>query len=128
MSELVFEGTLIEGFIEQSGISKAGKNWNTLDFGLNSGGEYAKEAYFNLFGEKSEIIKQFSVGDKLSVKFNLESRRVGDRVYTKATAWKIDLVEAAPKVSSGLSGGLPPSEMAATNFSPEPPEGNDLPF
>jgi len=134
MSELIFEGTLVEILPEQSGVSKAGKEWRTVDFIVESGGQYPKQAGFNLFGDKIDLISKYNVGDTLSVKFNLESRVVNGKVYTKASAWKIDSVgstqnsndsENEPIYQSGLS--IKEQIMEQKAQEPEP-EGDDLPF
>lgn len=121
---LSVKGKIIHILDPQSGTSQAGKDWKKQEFVIETEEQFPRKVCFTLFGEKSELINQFSIGDDVEVAFNLESREYNGRWFHNINAWKID------KLSNNTDqGGIPP-EFDAANIPPEPAEGEagDLPF
>ena len=82
-------------------------------------GNYEKNAAFDLWNDKCDLLKSFALGDDLDVSFNIDSRssnRDGQtRVFTNLRAWRITS-EATPEEK--------------TQQAPPPPQkkNDDLPF
>jgi hypothetical protein len=93
----------------ESGVSKAGKDWQKQSIVINNGSEYNPLVCIGFFGDdKLEMLKAFKEGDNIEVSINLSSREFKDKWYTQVDGWKIEKVEA--KVDSA------------------PAENDDLPF
>ena len=81
-------------------------------------GNYEKNAAFDLWNDKIDSLKSFSLGDDMEVSFNIDSRssnRDGQtRVFTNLRAWRITS-EATPeeKISKEIA---------------KPKKSDDLPF
>ena len=81
-------------------------------------GNYQKNAAFELWNDKIDLLKSFSIGDEMDVSFNIDSRssnRDGQtRVFTNLRAWRITS-EATPeeKISKEIA---------------KPKKSDDLPF
>lgn len=56
-------------------------------------GNYQKNAAFELWNDKIDLLKSFSIGDEMDVSFNIDSRssnRDGQtRVFTNLRAWRV---------------------------------------
>ena len=75
----------------EEGTSKAGKEWKSQSFILNTGDQYNPDICFKLFGEeKIQIINHLNEGDEVNVLFNLSSREWNGKWFTSADAWKIE--------------------------------------
>ena len=90
----------VKGKIQQKleiekGTSKAGKEWQSQSFVLNTGAQYNPEICFKLFGEdKMQLIMNVNEGDQVEVYFNLSSREWNGKWFTSADAWKIEKIQA----------------------------------
>jgi hypothetical protein len=134
MEQMVFRGRLVEIFPVKSGTSKAGKDWKSVDFMLESEGQYPKQAAFNLYGDKIDYITKYSIGTLLDVKFSLESKLYNGNVFTKASAYAVSPVQS--ETQTYASGTVDPKEVSIKDQimeqkANEPDladEGNDLPF
>jgi hypothetical protein len=134
--ELKIKGTIVAIKPIQSGVSKAGKEWQKRDFAIETEGQYPKLIAFTLFGEKTSYMDKFSTGAVVEVKFNLESREFGDKYFTNVNAYSVtgetqqnQTDEKLPTYESPMKGtGLPPTEMAFSNPKYEPEPEEDLPF
>ncbi len=80
-------------------------------------GNYEKNAAFDLWNDKIDLLKSFSIGDDLDVSFNIDSRssnRDGQtRVFTNLRAWRI----------TGPIDGQPKEQ-----YKKESVKSDDLPF
>ncbi len=115
---LEISGKLIKKLPEQTGEGKFGK-WIKQDFIIETTDQYPKKVCFSTWGDKTDILKKFSEGDKITVSFNPESREYNERWYTDLRAWKI----------IGETDNIP--EDIPPPFSEEdipPPEEEDIPF
>ena len=74
-------GKLIKKFGIESGISKAGKEWNKQSILLEQNTEYNKEIVISAFGDKIQSIKNLEEGDSLKVLCNIYSREYNGRYF-----------------------------------------------
>jgi hypothetical protein len=109
----------VKGKVEQilkaeSGVSRAGKEWNKQDFVIETDEQYPKKVCFTLFGDKTSLIEGLTPGTEVEVSFNLESREYNGKYFHNINAWKIDKVSAenlpTPPPEFGMNDVPPPSE------------------
>lgn len=99
-----------------------GKNgqWRSQDYVLETAEQYPKKVCFNLYGDK---IAQYpiSMGDEVTVSFDIDSREYNNRWYTSVKAWKVAVVaSAAPFVSA--------AQPHPADVAPPTTGDSDLPF
>ena len=118
------KGTLLQILNQESGVSKAGKEWKKQDFVIETNEQFPKKVCFTLFGDKISLINGITEGSEIEVFFSLESRDFNGKWYHNINAWK---VEAAGAASSPSKPYLP--EFSSSDAPPEADDsGNDLPF
>ena len=74
-------GKLIKKFDIESGISKAGKEWNKQSILIEQNSEFNKEVVISAFGDKIQSIKNLEEGDSLKVLCNIYSREYNGRYF-----------------------------------------------
>lgn len=118
----------IKGKIEkildaESGVSRAGNQWNKQEFVIETTEQFPKKVCFTLFGDKTSMVENIAVGEEVEVSFNLESREFNGKWFHNINAWKIDRTSEAPVAD------LPP-EYSVDDIPPELADDvtNDLPF
>ena len=119
---LVVTGVLEKVLPIQSGTSKAGKEWQKLDFVIETLGEYPKKIAFTLFGDKTSMIDGVGVGQEIEVSFNLESREYEGRWFSNINAWRVNPVAATASPEY-----QPPVEQPQNNAASDTP-ADDMPF
>jgi hypothetical protein len=93
------------------------------EFVIETEEQYPQVLMFQLVQDKTNLIDQFSVGDKVEIFFNLRGREwqkdpsAEIKVFNTLDAWRIQKVEAMQPTD------MPPAEPVA----PASPE-DDLPF
>jgi hypothetical protein len=106
----------------ETGVSKAGKEWNKQEFVIETDEQFPRKVCFTLFGDKTSLINGLSAGEEVEVAFNLESREYNGKWFHNINAWKIDKVQANPMPDS-----LP--EYSMDDIPPEADQdAGDLPF
>ncbi len=85
-------------------------------------GNYPKKVSMSLWGDKTDLLRNFQPGKDVKVSFNVESREYNGKWYTDVRAWRI---EAAGAASGVPANDAPPFEEHA--YTPGAPD-NDLPF
>lgn len=124
--ELKITGTVVAILPEETGTSKSsGKEWKKKSFVIETEGTYPKKACFTLFSDKVALIDRYSEGDRIEVKFNVNSNEYSGKYYTSLDAWFISgeanqSTTGGGNFATGLT-QLPPSE-------PTQPDESDLPF
>jgi hypothetical protein len=119
MSNLSVEGKLKRIHDEQVISDRFKKR----EFVIETEEQYPQVLMFQLVQDKTNLIDQYSVGDKVEVFFNLRGREwqkdpsAEIRVFNTLDAWRIQKVEAMQATD------IPPAEPVA----PAGPE-DDLPF
>lgn len=111
-----------------SGVSKAGKPWNKLDFVVETGGQYPKKVALTLWGE--DKINQYDLQPGLEATFHieLESREYNGRWYTEARAWKIEWTADARKAAAETQTQWWDKPKAEEVKSPDNTDEYTLPF
>lgn len=82
-------GLVTAVFPEQSGTSAEGKEWKRMDFLLGTDEKYPSEIFFSMFNQR---IVPLEIGYKVSVKFNITSRKVNDKYYTSCNVYNITIL------------------------------------
>ena len=119
---LSVKGTIKQKLELEQGTSKAGKEWKSQSFVLNTGAQYNPDICFKLFGEdKIQLIANVNDGDEVEVAFNLSSREWNGKWFTSADAWKIDKVGGSTATETVDDSEIPVFENNQT-------EEDDLPF
>ncbi len=117
------KGTLLQILKQESGVSKAGKEWKKQDFVIETNEQFPKKVCFTLFGDKISLINGITEGSEIEVYFSLESRDFNGKWYHNINAWK---VEGADNASAPRN--YPP-DFTSADAPPEAEDsGNDLPF
>ena len=119
----------VKGKIQQilkpeSGVSRAGKEWQKQEFVIETDEQFPKKVCFTVFGDKTTLLNGFETGNDVEVSFNLESREFNGKWYHNINAWKIENSQTAQPVQE-----TPPA-FRMEDIPPEPAddEANDLPF
>ena len=134
MSELKITGIITKVLEVQKGTSKAGKDWQKLQFIVETEEEYNNTYCFELFGEDkiSDFSKWNKERSKVTVKFNVQNNEWNGKYYTSLSAWNVynefkDSPSEAEKENKNLLdenvAKSPVHEQDATYSS-----DNDLPF
>jgi len=122
MSNLSVEGKLKRIHDEQVISDRFKKR----EFVIETEEQYPQVLMFQLVQDKTNLIDQFSIGDKVEIFFNLRGREwqkdpsAEIRVFNTLDAWRIQKVEAMQETTAGDIPHAEPIEPA----SPE----DDLPF
>lgn len=127
MSELKLSGKIFKILKKEVGTSKTGKEWQKLDFVIETEGKYPKKVSFTLFGDNIDLIFDKKEGDEVNVLFNAESREYKDRWFTGLTAYSVTFVNL-PVNDVDTSGGGNFARVEDAKI--VEPEGSDqdLPF
>ena len=86
----------VQGTLIHVGASeKIGDSNSKLTFVIEYGNEYPKKAAFDLWNDKIEKLTGYSMGDKLTVSYNIDSRSFKRKdgsagIITNLQAWKIE--------------------------------------
>ena len=131
------KGKIIAVLPEISGTSKAGNPWKKKEYVLETLENYPKKVHFDFFGERADQYP-LSVGDVITLSFDIESREYQGRWYTSIRGWKAEKgdaamagVPAAPAQAIPAS-AFPGAGAPAVPQSPAPFPGSDgtedLPF
>lgn len=118
-------GKIIVALPEQSGTSRAGNAWKKREYVLETQETYPRKVFFNFFGDRVDQYP-LSVGEVVTISFDIESREFNGRWYTDIRAWKAEKgtsATAAP-AATPIPGDFPP---APADLAPAGPN-DDLPF
>ena len=108
----------------ESGVSRAGKEWNKQEFVIETEEQYPRKVCFTLFGDKISLIEGLSAGQEVEVSFNLESREYNGKWFHNINAWKID----KPSENNNLPDAPPEFRMEDIPPESDGDNANDLPF
>ena len=91
MSELKITGIITKVLEVQKGTSKAGKDWQKLQFIVETEEEYNNTYCFELFGEDkiSDFSKWNKERSKVTVKFNVQTNEWNGKYFTSLSAWNV---------------------------------------
>ena len=88
--DMEIQGKIIQVLPPQCGMSRDGKEWKLQGYVLETDERYPKKIYFEVFGEERINNNQASVGDKVTVGIDIESREFNAKWFTTIRAWKVD--------------------------------------
>jgi len=94
MENLKIQGTITKIFEIEKGTSKAGKEWQKINFLLDTGAQFNPEVCFQIFGEDkaNNFVKYNKEGERVDVSFNISSREHEGRYYHNIDAWRVEKV------------------------------------
>ena len=124
------KGTIIAALGETTGTSKAGNTWKKSEYVMEYGdGQYPRKMAFTCFGDNADKIK-LTVGQTVTVYFDIESREWNGKWFTDIRAWRADVEQpmqqpAQPQQFGPATGGAPvppPPVMGVADA------GEELPF
>lgn len=114
-------GTIKQILPEQSGVSKAGKNWRRRDqiLDITENPQYPKMLCFALMNDRIDAAN-IAEGQRVTIDCDIESREYNGRWYTSVTAYKV-MPENAPMPEPQMPPeALPPASLGTTE--------DELPF
>jgi hypothetical protein len=126
MNELMIRGVVLSVLPEETGTSKAGKEWKKQDFVIETIDQYPKKVAFTAFGDKTDLLMKISEGMTVDVSFNLESREYNGKYFHNVNCWKI-IVDQGQSVPAPQYNTPPPATNTAQSVSPAD-DGDALPF
>lgn len=131
-SSMEIQGKIIRDLGETSGTSRAGNAWKKHEYVLETHDTYPKQICFNLFGDRADQYA-CSVGEEVTLSFDLSSREYNGRWYTDVAGWKIEKgspAAAAPAPAAAPYAAAPAAPAAPANdpFGAPAASADDLPF
>lgn len=112
---------VVSKILQQTNGSSPRGNWVRQDFIIEQTSDFDKKLCVSVWGDKVNELAKLSIGDKVSVGVNVESREYNGKWYTDIRAWRI----TPAAISSAPSDYAPPLEnMTAPMESSE----DNLPF
>lgn len=99
----------------QQGTSKTGNPWMKQEFVIETQEQYPRKICANLWGDKTDMLNQFTEGQQVKVSFDLESREFNGKWYTDVKAWKLEPVteQQIPTMPAGYGQPMPPQGAPA---------------
>lgn len=115
---------LIQVMPLQSGTGKSGNEWKKQNIIVETEGQFPKKICISIWGDRINP-DQLTIGNNLTIDFDLESREYNEKWYTDVKAWKIEVAneQQMPPAEDAFQGS---SDTAQAPL-PENPE-DDLPF
>lgn len=101
------KGKIIVALPEQTGVSKAGNNWKKREYVLETQETYPKKVHFDFFGDRADQYP-LSVGDDITLSFDIESREYNGRWFTSIRGWKAEKANAAQPAGPAVDPNMPP--------------------
>lgn len=116
-------GKIIVALPEQSGTSKSGNAWKKREYVLETMETYPKKVFFNFFGDRADQYP-LSVGEEVTISFDINSREFNGRWYTDISAWKAEKGGATQPQNTQIIGQnqvqTPQHEMPTGGYNVEP--------
>tara|TARA_R110000737_G_scaffold256804_1_gene265519 strand:+ start:754 stop:1065 length:312 start_codon:yes stop_codon:yes gene_type:complete len=95
------EGKLVKILTQETGVSKANKEWKKQSIVIEQDTEYNKEVVITYFGDNINKLQAIKLGDIISCNVNLSSREFNGKYYHNIDGWSCSLngnnLEAAAK-------------------------------
>lgn len=120
------KGKIIVALPEMSGVSKSGNKWKKREYVLETQETYPRKVHFDFFGDRADQYP-LSVGDDITLSFDIESREYNGRWFTSIRGWKAEKNGAAQPAAQPFQNM--PDVPPAPAFDPMQSSGDeDLPF
>jgi hypothetical protein len=85
----------ISGKILEIGTEMANEIGNTIwkkqDFVIQTDEKYSKTIHLSVWGDNILWLQRCKIDDLVNVMINVSSKKVGDRWFTEAVAWRIEV-------------------------------------
>ncbi len=101
------KGKVILALPEVSGVSSKGNSWKKREYVLETLDNFPKKVHFDLFGDRADQYP-LSVGETITLSFDIESREYNGRWFTSIRGWKVDKEGEAAANQSMATGSVPP--------------------
>ena len=82
-------GKLVKKLELETGVSKAGKEWQKQSIVIDTGKDFNNEVCISAFGDKLKQMNKLEVGMEVSVLCNVYSREYNGRFFHNIDGWKI---------------------------------------
>lgn len=76
-------------------------SWTKQDFVIETIDKYPKPVQLSVWGNNTMYLQRVLVGDIVNCNINISSKKVNDRWFTEAVAWKVDVDIAAMREKKG---------------------------
>lgn len=119
------KGKIIVALPEMSGVSRSGNNWKKREYVLETQETYPKKVHFDFFGDRADQYP-LSVGDEITLSFDIESREYNGRWFTSIRGWKAE--KAAQQAPAAAPYGVPDAPPVAPFDGGSAGSDEDLPF
>lgn len=96
----------------QTGTGKNGE-WKKQDIIVETDGQYPKKVSVSIWGDKINE-QQLTIGNTLTIDFDIESREYSGRWYTDLKAWKIDIANQNTPFERNLN-NMDPTDLTEEN-------------
>jgi hypothetical protein len=96
----------------QTGTGKNGE-WKKQDIIVETDGQYPKKVSVSIWGDKINE-QQLTIGNTLTIDFDIESREYSGRWYTDLKAWKIDISNQNTPIELNLN-NMDPTDLTEEN-------------
>lgn len=125
-------GKLIKLLPIQTGTGKNGM-WSKQEFVVETTDQYPKKICISAWGDKTNMLAQFSLDSDIRVSVNIESREYNEKWYTDIRAWKIEAQQSgyvdSPSADTVFMDNPTYNEnVAGGTFRDEGNTMDDLPF
>lgn len=122
------KGKIIAVLPQKSGVSKAGKEWQSQEYVLETSDQYPRRMCFAVLGSEKMAEFNLHIGEVVTVHFNVDAKQWQDRWFNSITAWKVEKEANTPNYAS-----FPTSQSTQSAQPKEAPAFNeaqkdDLPF
>ncbi|WP_276880478.1 DUF3127 domain-containing protein [Bacteroides heparinolyticus] len=84
------EGKIIAALPPVTGVTKAGKDWEKLDFVLETSERYPKNIRFSMFSFDGPVEGAPCIGDDVRVRFIIEARKSNENWYNDVKAYQVE--------------------------------------
>lgn len=120
---LEIQGRLAQKLQQESGVSKAGKQWSKQGFVVQLEGKYPRDLQIDVFNntEMTTFINDTSIGTVLKCNINIDSKEFNGKWYHNVTLWKAEVVRGEENVPEPIAQN-PPNQIDGTG------DDSDMPF
>lgn len=108
------KGIVVSVLPEQTGTSRAGKEWRKREFVIETEGQYPKKVCIELFGDKTSKCPQ--VGAQVTVAIDIESREYQGRWFTQVSAWDVKSASATTAQVAPATAPAPTAPSSSEGF------------
>lgn len=120
-------GKLTQVLDIRTGMGRNGE-WKNQDFILETPGQYPRQVCISLWGDKTETLKNFAIGDQIKAMVDVESREFNGKWYTNVKAWQVEKVGSSAPDYPEPPHDLPQTPPGIGDIPPDEEEFDDLPF